>query len=170
MLGNLDPQVRHAVLKVFEIPKQRLVDARVRVPALVLTAGESVHVDDGVETLGSACVDDTVDKGKALGPNHGRVEVVDEVAVVDGDANTVEAERLEKAGILASEEVLEEAVKEEIVLFLSEDLQHGLPHLMLVAGISGDEVLHVGMATRGTLRIVSLTGTIGRECGVDSRP
>ena len=34
---------------------------------------------------------------------------------------------------------------------MAEDLQHCCSHLAFVAGVTGDEVLHVGMATRGTL-------------------
>lgn len=48
MLRNLDPEIDHPVLEILEVPEEGLVDARVAVPALVLAAGEGVHVDDGV--------------------------------------------------------------------------------------------------------------------------
>jgi len=89
MLANLHPQVDHPVLQVLELPEERLVDARVGVPALVLAAGEGVHVDDGVEALGGAGAHDAVEQSEAVGLDDGGAERVDEVAVVDGDADAV---------------------------------------------------------------------------------
>jgi len=84
------------------------------------------------------------------------VKFVDKVPVVDGNADAVEAERFKEACVLAREEVLEKPVEEKVVLLLPKNLQHGSSHFMLMARVAGDEVLHVGMATRGTLQPVSL--------------
>lgn len=177
MPRNLDPEIRHAVLQVAKLPEQGLVNARVAVPALVLATRECVHVDDGVQPRGGAGVDDAVDEPETLGLDARRgVSVVEEVPVVDGDADAVEAQRREELGVGWREEVLEELVsschtffpqphdpvkgregegthlvEEEVVLFPAKYLKHGGPHLVLVAGEAGDEVLHVGVPPRRAL-------------------
>ena len=67
-----------------------------------------MHVDDGVDALVGAEADDAVEVGEPLGFEHPGCHVVFKVPVVDGDADAVEAERLEELCVGLGEEVLEE--------------------------------------------------------------
>jgi hypothetical protein len=49
VLRDLYPQVDHPILKVLKVKEESFVQARVRVPPLILTAGKGVHVEDGVQ-------------------------------------------------------------------------------------------------------------------------
>ena len=57
---------------------------------MILTAGEGMHVNDGVQSLGCTHVDYSVDKPEAFLSDDGRVIIPDEMAVVDRDADTVQ--------------------------------------------------------------------------------
>jgi hypothetical protein len=107
VFGDLNPEMNHAILEILEVPEQGFVNAGVAVPALVLTAGERVHVDDGVQPLCGTGLDDAVDELEPLRSDDGGVAVIHEVAVVDGDADAVQAEGREELGIRGREEVLE---------------------------------------------------------------
>jgi len=134
-------------------------------PACVLSARKGVHVKHGVEALSSASFHDPIDELEALLPDSEVLFVVHEVAMVDRYAYTAQAQRGEELGVFTGEEVVEELcpvssvtfckppgladllvrsylVKEEVVLLLPEHLQHCRAHLVLMARISGDEVLH----------------------------
>jgi hypothetical protein len=59
---------------------------------LILTARESVHIEDRVQPCLRTVIDYAVDETEALGLYDGRVEVVHEVTVIDGNADTVHAQ------------------------------------------------------------------------------
>lgn len=58
-------------------------------PVSVLAPGSSVHVEDGVDALFGAEVDDAVEPFEAVGFEDTRVHVVFKVSVVEGDADAV---------------------------------------------------------------------------------
>ena len=64
------------------------------------------------------------------------------MTVVDRHPDTVQSQRREELGIFSREEVIEEAVEEVVVLFLTEDAEESGAHFVFVAWVSGDEVLH----------------------------
>jgi hypothetical protein len=96
VLCNLDPDIDHTILKILEVPEQRLMNPGVGVPPLVLSSGECMHVEDGVQPFGGASLHDAVDEAEALGPDNRRVAVVHEVPVVYRDADAVESQRGEE--------------------------------------------------------------------------
>lgn len=110
IICDLSPQVNHAILAVLELPEKSLVDTRVTVPALVLTTGKSVHVDDSVESFGRTGVDDPVKKAEPSRLDNRGVAAVHEVSIIDGDADTVETQGSKELGILDGEEVLQKLV------------------------------------------------------------
>lgn len=75
------------------------VNARITVPAAVLSAGDGVQIDDGVDALGCAEGDDAVEMGEGVGEEDAWVEGRFEVTIVDGDADTVEREGAEECGV-----------------------------------------------------------------------
>lgn len=115
MLGYLHPDINHPVLEILEVPEQGLVDPGIAVPALVLTSRKGVHIEDGVESLGGACVHNPVDKLETLLLDDGWIEIVHEMAVVNGDSNAVETQRGEKLGVGGCEEVFEKLVAQLLV-------------------------------------------------------
>jgi len=62
---------------------------------------------------------------ESLSLKHSWVHVILEMAVVEGKAQAVQAFAGEELGILLGEEVLQPLVKEELVLFLTQDFEHG---------------------------------------------
>lgn len=141
MLGNLHPHGNGAVLQILELPESCAMETAVAVPALVLASRERVHVDDRVDTFRSADIDDAVHETESLGLDDIRLQIVHEMAMVDGDAKTVQTDRLEELGVLACEEVVQKFLEEEVIFLLSENLEKRETDLMLVTREAGDEVL-----------------------------
>lgn len=83
------PEPHAPVLEILVGPELGDVVRRVRVPVSVLAAGGGVHVEDGVDALFGAEVDDAVEPFEAVGFEDTRVHVVFKVSVVEGDADAV---------------------------------------------------------------------------------
>lgn len=84
------------------------VVGRVGVPISILAARDGVHVEDGVDALLSAEVDDAVKPLEAVWLEDAGVHVIFEVSVVERNTNTVESKRLVVFCIFFGEEVFEE--------------------------------------------------------------
>lgn len=110
-----------------------------------------MHIENRIDALLRAQIDDTVEMLEPLLLQHARVVVVLEVAVVDGDADAVQAELVVELGVGRGEEVLEELVEVEVGLLLPDGVGEGLADLMLAAGVARDEVLHVHPASETAL-------------------
>jgi hypothetical protein len=59
------------------------------------------------------------------------------VSLVEWQTYAIEAQAGEELGIVLHEEVFEKLVKEEFLLVLSKNLQHGSPMLKLMTWVSG---------------------------------
>lgn len=79
------------------------MDASVAVPVDVLPARGRVQVDDDEQAGGAAQVDDALEPLEALLEPDAGLLVALKVAVVDGDADRVEAERGKELGVLLAE-------------------------------------------------------------------
>ena len=108
------PEPNGAVLVVAVVPKGGVGGGVVGVPARGLTAGDCVHVEDGVDLVGGAEVDDAVEVFEAGLLEDAGVHVVFEMAIVERQAQGVEAEGFEEFRIRLREEVVQEAVEEEV--------------------------------------------------------
>ena len=120
-LGDGLPEVHGPVLEVLVPPEECLVGRVVRVPVLVLVAGKCMQVDDRVDLVPGAQFDDPVEVPEALLLDLQRTHVVLEVPVVYRQAQQVQAERPDKPRVILGEEVLEEAVEEELVYIVTEN-------------------------------------------------
>lgn len=78
------------------------------------------------------------------------VHVILKVPIVEGQAETVEAQGGEELGVLFHEEVFEELVEEEVALLLAEDFEEGSPDLVLATWKAVHEVLHEHPAAEGS--------------------
>ena len=173
--GEGFPQVDGAILEMLVPPEERLVGRVVGVPVLVLVAGEGVQVNDGVDFVSGAQVNDAVEVREAALFDDEGVHIVFEVAIVDRDAYQVEAQRLDVLCVRLGEEVFEEAVEEELILRGAEDVAEGFALGFLVGGVAGDEVFHVHPAAEaeaaeddrgaGGVGDVPAAGLAGRKCG-----
>ena len=76
VLRELFPEPDGAVLEVLVVPEVGNVSARVRVPVGVLAAGCGVQVEDGVDAVLCAEIDDAVEVLEALGLEHAWVHVI----------------------------------------------------------------------------------------------
>lgn len=85
------------------------------------------------------------------------IHVILKVMVVERQAKAVEAQRRKELAVLVREEVLEELVEEEVVLFATEDLKQGCADLALATGETVDEVFHHHPAAESGLKSVSLS-------------
>jgi hypothetical protein len=99
---------------------------------------ETHEIDDPVEVLEPALLE------------HARRHVVLEVPVIEPEPQAVEPHAREEARVVGAEEVLEEAVEEEVVPLLPEGLVHCRAVLGLMAGEARDEVLHAGLWLEGS--------------------
>ena len=102
------PKPDCTVLEVLVVPKLGNVVCRVGVPVSVLSTRDSVHVEDSVDSLCGANVNNPVEPFEALRLEHAGVQIVLKVAVVEGNTDAVEAELLVEFGVGFGEEVLEE--------------------------------------------------------------
>lgn len=64
------------------------------------------------------------------------------MTVIEGNADSVEAETLEECGVLILKEVLEKLVEEQCCLGVANGLRKGFSNLKFAARITSDEVLH----------------------------
>ena len=76
VLRELAPEPEDAVLEVLVVPELGDVRARVRVPVGVLAAGSSVEVEDSIDAVLRAQVDDAVEVLETLGLQDAWVHVV----------------------------------------------------------------------------------------------
>ena len=125
------------------LPEVADVRRVVRMPVLVLRAGQRVQVDDGVQAVARARVDHPVELVEPALDQLERTRVALEVPVVDRDAHAVHPGVGEELRVGVAEEHGEQSVEERVVEILSEHRQHVMAHERLVRGIAGDEVLHV---------------------------
>lgn len=107
-LRNLNPHLDAAILQVLVLPEQRTMDARVRMPAGILASGERMHVEHGVQSLGSASFNDSIHELEALLLDDEVLLVVHEVAMIDRYAYAVQSEGSKEFCIVAGEKVIEE--------------------------------------------------------------
>ena len=117
------PDADRAILEMLVLPEERLVRRVVGVPIHVLIARQRMQVDDRVDAVRRAQVDGPIQVLEPLLLDDERRHVVFEVAVVDRDADQVQPQRLDEAGVVLGEEVGEEAVEEERVLLRAERLE-----------------------------------------------
>jgi hypothetical protein len=137
------PHVDDAVLEVRVLPEQRAVGRVVRVPVVVLPAGQGVQVDDAEDPVGGARRDRAVEVPEAVLDNLERPRVGLQVAVVERDADAVEAEAREEGGVGVAVEGGEQAVEEQVGEVTAEHVSYARAHHRLVGGVARDEVLHV---------------------------
>ncbi|KAH0445822.1 cellulase, partial [Aureobasidium melanogenum] len=133
VFGDMHPQIDHLVLEDSKVPEQSLANATVTVPILVVAA-TNVH--------------NVVQQFEARIFDHRWIVIIDEMTIVEGNANAIEAlnetyQALEVCSICISKEVVNQAVKEELSLFLAQDLGHGGSVLVFMPGITSNEVLEV---------------------------
>jgi hypothetical protein len=70
------------------------------------------------------------------------VHIIFKMAVVKWQSDTIEAEAGKELGVVFSEEVLEELIKEELALLFPKNLEHRCTMLTFVSRISRDEIFH----------------------------
>jgi hypothetical protein len=154
------PEPEGAVLKMFVVPELSLavrlvfvlwereggtydMVTDVRVPVAILPAGNSVQVDDGIDFMGGAKVNNTVEPFEPLRLEDAGVKVVFEMTVIDRDSDAVKAQLCVEFGVGVGEEVLEERVEEKRGLLGADSAGQGVTDLVFSAGKAGDKVLHV---------------------------
>lgn len=140
--SDLLPQPYGSILMVLEIPKRGVAATRVRMPIRILSSGGGVHVQNRVDLVFRAQINNPIHVFETRLFQHSRVHVVFEMAVVEWYAEAIHAFRGKEFGILVGEEVLEPFVKEVLVLFFAENFEHRATMLELMPGISSDEILH----------------------------
>ena len=141
--GKHFPEVDHAVLEVLMLPEEGFVGRVVAMPGLILVAGQSMQVNDRVDLLFGTQVDHPIQVLEALFLNDKRLHIRLEMAIVDGKPQQVEPQGCNELGIVAFEEILQEAIEEEFVVVIAQHLADGLSLSFLVGRIAGDEILHV---------------------------
>src|SRR5436305_11980115 len=102
-----------SILEVLVLPEKRLVGRIIAMPILILVARQSMQVDNGVDLLLSAQVDDSIQVLEAFFFDDKGLHVGLEVPVVDGEPQQVQAERGNILSIILSEEIFQETIKEE---------------------------------------------------------
>jgi hypothetical protein len=142
-LGEDFPQMYDTILKVFVLPKQGHLCRVVGMPVLVLESGQSMQVDDRVDAVNGADIDDAIEISQTRFANRHRRHVVFKMAVVHGEPYKVQAKGTNKRGIAGAEETLKEAIEESLVTLRSEHRMKRLTHSFFVRGIAHDEVFHV---------------------------
>ena len=131
-----------AVLEVGVSPKVGPVRGVVTVPVLVLVAGGRMQVKNRVDACSGALFDDCVQAREPLLLQRERCGVVLEMVVAEGDAQAVNAQRGEVAGVGLREEVCKETFEERIGGLGAQDPGQGPALLGLGAWVAGDEILH----------------------------
>jgi hypothetical protein len=132
-------------------------------PALILATGKGMHVKNRVDAFCSASLDDSIRQTETAFLDLEIFGVVHEVAMVDRHSDAIQSQRSQKFSIFSGEEVVKEAVEEVIVLLLTENSEQGRSHLVLVARVAGDEVLHaviLSIHMRSKLRVCSWGGAV----------
>lgn len=119
MLCDLSPHPNASVLEIFVLPEQSSMKTRVRVPALILTTWECMHVEDCVDSPGCASINNFVHQFEAALPYLKRSFVIHEMPMIDGNADAVQPKACQELGIFLCEEVVEEPFEEIVVLFLA---------------------------------------------------
>jgi hypothetical protein len=102
----LCPQVDHAILEVLELPKESLVNTRVRVPVLVLSTGNCVQVENNIEIFGCTTLDDSIQSFETRGFYYAWVEIVFKVAIIERNADAVHALACKVLGIGTGKEII----------------------------------------------------------------
>ncbi len=143
VVGDVLPEVDHAVLELPLRPEVRPLRGVVAVPVLILGAGHRVQIEDRVDAVARARVDHGVEQPEALLADLERCVVALEVPVVERDPNRVQAQIVQEGGIPIGEEHREEPIEEPLVALIAEHAAQRPALLRLGAGIPGDEVLHV---------------------------
>lgn len=134
-------------------------------PVTILAAGYGMKINDCVDSLRGAEVDGSVKPFEAFGLEDSGVHVILEMAVVDGDSDAVEPQRLVELCVFLGEEVFEileshvnirvirdivhlaNLVKEVFCLLVSDGFSQCLANLIFSSRETGDEVLHVHPTT-----------------------
>jgi hypothetical protein len=70
---------------------------------------------------------DTVEMLKAFNFKHSRIHVIFQMPIIKRNPYAIQPQTGEVFGISLGEEISEPAVKEEIVVLLSENFEHGFP-------------------------------------------
>ena len=159
------PKVDHSVLKVLVVPEGRVAGRVVAMPILVLATRARMEVQNGVDAVLGANVDYAIQMLEAFFFDVERVHVVFEVAVVEREAQAVEAKRSHKLGVLFCEEVLEKLVEEEVILLLTKNFQQSSANLTFATGEPIDEVLHHHPASQRCLPETELLAPVAHYQG-----
>lgn len=122
--GDWLPEPDGAILTVLEVPEVGISGTIIRVPICILGAGHRVHVNNSVDALHGENLDDAFQVPEAAIFENPRIHVVLEVLVRERHAAAVYTNETEESSILISEEVIEEAVEEEVVVLRSHDSEH----------------------------------------------
>lgn len=127
-----------------------------------ITARYCVEVDDGVDSLLGAEVNDSVKVLEAFllenprihvicsfasaqvhHPNyHGRDAFTFKVAIINRQPDAIESQRLVKLGIVFSKEVLKKLFEEEAGLLFTNGFGESFSNLIFSARKTGDEIFH----------------------------
>src|ERR1700712_1443504 len=71
-----------------------------------------------------------------------RIHIVFKMAIIEWESQAIETFASEERSIFFFEEVLEELIEKEVVLFLPQDFEHGSSMLGFMAWVTSDEVFH----------------------------
>ena len=144
--GNFNPEIDCTVLEFFEFPEERPIKTGIGMPVLILATRHSVKVEYNIQIVIGTVSHDAVKEGKPRLLEGSRVQVVFEMAVIEGNPDTVEAEGGEEFGVGVREEIVQESIEEILILLGAEDGEHGLSMLELCSRVARDEILHVEVA------------------------
>jgi len=140
--------MHHPVLEVPVLPERGNVCGVVRVPMMVLRAGQGVQVDNREDAVAPERLDGPVKVAEAIGLDLERSRVVLEMLVANGDSCKVQPDLAEERRVGLIEEPGEETLEETLGPVVADRAPHLTPHQRLVRRISGDEVLHVQPTTQ----------------------
>lgn len=141
--GDVLPEPDGEILMVLEVPEGGISGAIIGVPVLILRDGHRVHVMNAVDALRRANVDAVKVPEAAMFENP-RNHVALELSVGERAADAVYTNGTEESSILLMEEVIEEEVKEVLVL-RSHDPEHRDTRVGLGLSMVIHEVPHAAL-------------------------
>ena len=117
-------------------------------PVLILPTRDSVKIKDDVKIVPATDIHNVIQQFETRVFDNSRVVVIDEMAIVEWHSDTVQSKTLEVCGIRIGEEVMDQAVKEELCLFFAQNFSHCGPMFVFMTRISSNEILEVQMTTK----------------------
>ena len=140
---HLAPQTDKTVLKEFVLVQQDVDVGIIAVPVGVVPTLNGMKIEDDVDAVLGAPIHRLVEASKPGLQIFERRIIAFEMAVVERDAEDVRPELFHCPDVFFGEEVVQQAVEEELRLFLSEHAAHGGAQVVLCTDKAVDEILHV---------------------------